>query len=97
MNTKSFAALLLTTAIAIPASAQEDNLGTLQNMQRTASAFTMIEQGGATAASLNEIVPFVNVPDGFEASLYAVVPDARSMAVAPQGTVVFVGTRKDKV
>ena len=30
-------------------------------------------------------------------SLYAVVPDARSMAVAPQGTVTFVGTRKDKV
>ena len=97
MNTKSFAALLLTTAIAVPASAQEDNLGTLQNMQRTSSVFTMIEQGGATAASLNAIVPFVNVPDGFEASLYAVVPDARSMAVAPQGTVVFVGTRKDKV
>ena len=43
MNTKSFAALLLTTAIAVPASAQEDNLGTLQNMQRTSSAFTMIE------------------------------------------------------
>ena len=37
------------------------------------------------------------MPDGFEVSLYAVVPDARSMAVAPQGTVMFVGTRKDKV
>ena len=53
---------------------QEDNLGTLQNMQRTSSVFTMIEQGGATAASLNAIVPFVNVPDGFEASLYPTFP-----------------------
>jgi glucose/arabinose dehydrogenase len=42
-------------------------------------------------------VPHINVPEGFEVSLYAVVPDARSMAVAPQGTVVFAGTRKDKV
>ena len=88
--------LLVTTAIAAPALAQED-LETLQGMQRTDATFTRIDQTGATADSLRAILPHINLPDGFEASLYAVVPDARSMAVAPQGTVVFVGTRKDKV
>ena len=61
------------------------------------SRFTHIPQDGPQSDALKDIVQHINVPDGFEASLYAVVPDARSMAVAPQGTVVFVGTRKDKV
>ncbi|MCG6113313.1 MAG: PQQ-dependent sugar dehydrogenase [Paracoccus sp.] len=88
--------LLVTTALATPTVAQ-DNLQTLQGMQRTDATFTRIDQTGSTAEALKAIVPHINVPSGFEASLYAVVPDARSMAVAPQGTVVFVGTRKDKV
>ncbi|MDD9709452.1 PQQ-dependent sugar dehydrogenase [Seohaeicola sp. SP36] len=79
-----------------PAMAQ-DNMDKLSNMQRTDATFTYVEQEGATAEALRAIVPHINVPDGFEVSLYAVVPDARSMAVAPQGTVTFVGTRKDKV
>ncbi len=96
-RTRLIVGLLLSSGIAWPAAAQ-DNLQTLQNMQKTAdSAFTFIEQDGPAAESLRAILPRINVPEGFEASLYAVVPDARSMAVAPQGTVVFVGTRKDKV
>ena len=94
--TKLAAALLLSSAIVVPAMAQ-DNMDKLSNMQRTDATFTFVEQDGATAEALREIVPHINVPDGFEVSLYAVVPDARSMAVAPQGTVTFVGTRKDKV
>ena len=39
----------------------------------------------------------ITMPDGFKIELYAVVPDARSIAVGPQGVVTFVGTRKDKV
>ena len=37
------------------------------------------------------------MPPGFKIELYAVVPDARHMAVGPQGIVTFVGTRKTKV
>lgn len=96
MSYSRYCGLLLTTALAGPALAQ-DKLEALQGMQRTGATFTHIEQTGATAEALQAIVPHINVPDGFEVSLYAVVPDARSMAVAPQGTVVFVGTRKDKV
>ena len=90
------AGLLLSTVLAAPVAAQS-NLDTLQNMQRTDATFTMIDQEGATAEALRDIIQYINVPEGFEVSLYAVVPDARSMAVAPQGTVTFVGTRKDKV
>lgn len=91
------AALLASACVAMPALAQEDNLRTLQGMQKTDSAFTYVDQTGEVADSLRAILPEINVPDGFEVSLYAVVPDARSIAVAPQGTVTFVGTRKDKV
>jgi hypothetical protein len=95
-KTSILAGLLLTSAWTAPAFAQ-DNLQTLQNMQKTDATFTFVEQGGDRADALREILPHINVPEGFEVSLYAVVPDARSMAVAPQGTVTFVGTRKDKV
>ena len=89
-------ALLASTALAAPVAAQ-DNMDKLTNMQKTGATFTFVEQDGERAEALKAILEHVNVPDGFEASLYAVVPDARSMAVAPQGTVVFAGTRKDKV
>ncbi|MEM6713375.1 MAG: PQQ-dependent sugar dehydrogenase [Pseudomonadota bacterium] len=93
---KLCAALMASTVLAAPVVA-EDNMDKLTNMQKTDAAFTFIDQGGERAEALNDILPSINVPDGFEISLYAVVPDARSMAVAPQGTVVFAGTRKDKV
>lgn len=88
--------LLASTVLATPLAAQ-DNMDKLTNMQKTGAVHTFIEQDGDTADALKAILPHINVPEGFEISLYAVVPDARSMAVAPQGTVVFAGTRKDKV
>src|SRR5690606_9477324 len=90
------AVLCLATALTSPAWAQ-DNMERLQKMQRTDAQFTYVEQSGDRAEALRAILPHIKVPSGFEVSLYAVVPDARSLAVAPQGTVVFVGTRKDKV
>ena len=93
---RTLAALAATTALAAPATAQQD-VDTLSNMQRTDATFTHIDQTGERAEALKAILEHIEVPDGFEVSLYAVVPDARSMAVAPQGTVVFAGTRKDKV
>ena len=97
MKTKRLvSSLVLGTILAVPAYAQ-DNMDKLSNMQRTDATFTFIDQEGDSAEALKAIIPHINVPEGFEVSLYAVVPDARSMAVAPQGTVVFAGTRKDKV
>ncbi|WP_421905986.1 PQQ-dependent sugar dehydrogenase [Mameliella sp.] len=97
MTTRHLAsALALASMTALPALAQ-DNMDKLTNMQRTDATFTHVAQDGDRAEALEGILQHINVPDGFEISLYAVVPDARSMAVAPQGTVTFVGTRKDKV
>jgi glucose/arabinose dehydrogenase len=89
----SIASLALVAGVATA----QDNMDKLSNMQRTDATFTQIPQDGERAEALRDIVQYINVPEGFEVSLYAVVPDARSMAVAPQGTVVFAGTRKDKV
>ena len=49
------------------------------------------------AAQLRKNLERIKLPDGFTINLYAVVPDARHMAVGPQGIVTFVGTRKDAV
>ena len=75
-----------------------DNLEKLQNMQSTGTTeHTVIEQGGDYAEGIRETLERIEMPEGFEIALYAVVPDARHMAVGPQGVATFVGTRKDKV
>jgi len=42
-------------------------------------------------------VASIKLPAGFKIDLYAIVPDARHMAVGPNAGVVFVGTRKNNV
>jgi glucose/arabinose dehydrogenase len=56
-----------------------------------------VAQDDATAAQLRENLKQVELPPGFKIDLYAIVPDARHMAVGPQGVAMFVGTRKNKV
>ena len=75
-----------------------ENLEKLSNFQTTGvTEFTFIEQGGAYADGIKKNLERIKLPEGFKIELYAVVPDARHMAVGPQGIVTFVGTRKDKV
>lgn len=75
-----------------------DNLEKLSNFQSTGTTeFTFIEQSGDYADGIRKTLERITLPDGFKIELYAVVPDARHMAVGPQGIVTFVGTRKDKV
>ena len=57
----------------------------------------MIPQTGPMADQIRKNLQQVKLPPGFEIDLYAIVPNARHMAVAPQGTAVFVGTRKTDV
>ena len=56
-----------------------------------------IPQGGAKAAALKKNLEKIKLPHGFHIGLYAIVPDARHMAVGPQGIVTFVGTRKAQI
>ena len=88
-----FAGLMTGSAVA------GDNLEKLSGMKSTGASLRMqtIDQGGATAERLRKNLERIKLPPGFKIALYAVVPDARHMAVAPQGTVVFVGTRKADV
>ncbi|MFD1696586.1 PQQ-dependent sugar dehydrogenase [Roseibium aestuarii] len=75
-----------------------DNLEKLSNFQSTGTnEFTFIEQTGDYADGVKKNLERIKLPAGFKIGLYALVPDARHMAVGPQGIVTFVGTRKDKV
>ncbi len=58
---------------------------------------SMCQQDDDNAAQLRKNLEKIKLADGFKINLYAVVPDARHMAVGPQGIVTFVGTRKDAV
>ena len=85
-------ALLASTAGAALA---QDNLERLGQFKTTGVRdMPEVEQGGQRAAQLRQNLERIKLPQGFKIDLYAVVPDARHMAVAPQGTVTFVGTRK---
>lgn len=93
----SIAALALTTTLA---QGQElpDNLAKLGAFKVTGvKDFTTVEQGGDYAEGIKKTLERITLPPGFKIGLYAIVPDARHMAVGPQGIVTFVGTRKTEV
>ena len=76
----------------------EDNLDKLSKFQTTGTTkFTEVPQGGENAKAIQATLKKIKLPQGFKIGLYAIVPDARHMAVGPQGIVTFVGTRKSKV
>jgi glucose/arabinose dehydrogenase len=97
------AAALILPAPALAQSAETvptENLQKLSGMQSTGTpmeAFQPVPQNDDYAAQLRKNLEKVKLPAGFKINLYAVVPDARHMAVGPQGVVTFVGTRKDAV
>jgi glucose/arabinose dehydrogenase len=91
----SFAAALCVTS----AFAQDtNNLEKLSGFKTTGTAMMEpIVQTGPNVDAINATLAKIKLPQGFKISLYAVVPDARHMAVGPQGVVTFVGTRKEHV
>jgi glucose/arabinose dehydrogenase len=90
----SMAALLL----ASPAIADDvlDKLGAFK-VTGSAADIPLIPQTGAKAEAIKKSLAKIKLPPGFKIGLYALVPDARHMAVGPQGVVTFVGTRKAQV
>ena len=77
----------------------EANLDKLSAFQVTGTSLDLpkIEQGGEKADAIKNTLSKINLPPGFKIDLYAIVPDAREMAVGPTTGTVFVGTRKNKV
>jgi glucose/arabinose dehydrogenase len=76
----------------------DDAIDTLGAMHRMAPVdWATIPQTGPKADAVKQILTKIKLPPGFHIDLYALVPDARHMAVGPQGVVTFVGTRKSKI
>ena len=85
---------LATAQVAPPA-----NLDKLKQM-KVASAdlnIPVVAQAGPNADAIKENLKRIKLPPGFKVALYAIVPDARHMAVAPSTNMLFVGTRKTTV
>ena len=79
--------------------ASEGNLDRLQQFRTTGTNLDLetVPQDGRRADQLRQNLERIRLPEGFRIELYAVVPDARHMAVGPSSGVVFVGTRKTRV
>ncbi|WP_371931522.1 sorbosone dehydrogenase family protein [Roseovarius sp. MMSF_3359] len=83
--------------IATPALSQS-NLEKLGAFKVTGTKdHVFVEQNVPEADSIRTVLDGIKLPEGFKIELYALVPDARHMTMAPQGTVLFVGTKKSKV
>ena len=93
--------MVLTTlaATATMAQAPQTNLERLSEFKTTGTSIDIptVAQTGRKADAIKRSLARVKLPPGFKIDLYAIVPDARHMAVGPQGVVTFVGTRKNKV
>lgn len=96
----------LTSAVVIAwassAAAQAPSAGNLEKLSAfqttgTPTDIPEISQTGAKADAIKKTLERIKLPRGFQIGLYAIVPDARSMAVGPTTAVVFVGTRKSKM
>ena len=104
MTNRSFkpfaaAAALVTLGLALPALAQMQNIDKLKQMKvsGTDANIPTVPQTGKNADQLRENLKRIKLPPGFKIDLYAVVPDARMIAVAPSTNMLFVGTRKTNV
>lgn len=93
--------LFLSTALALigVAQAQTTNLQRLQDFRTTGSALDIevVQQSGPYADQIRKNLERIKLPPGFKIGLYAVVPDARHMAIGPSTGMVIAGTRKTKV
>ena len=93
------AALALTVSSAASYAAGDDaNLSKLGSFKKTDTGDMMrVEQTGKYADNLRKVLQTIKMPDGFKIDLFAIVPDARHMAVSRNKATVWVGTRKKTV
>lgn len=100
--TRAWTTTALAVAMAVgsiaPAGAQT-NIEKLKQMKVSGTDLNIppVPQEGRNAAAIRENLKRVKLPPGFKIELFAIVPDARHMAVAPSTNMLFVGTRKTTV
>lgn len=99
MKTKMLmTAMMVAGLCSMPAIAQQ-NLEKLKQMKvaTTDLNIPVVPQTGRNADAISANLKRIKMPEGFKIELFAVVPDARHMAVAPSTNMLFVGTRKTTV
>jgi len=99
LRTLLFATVTLAAAMGA-AQAQTDNtLDKLRQFRTTGAPLDikLIPQEGRKADQIRKNLEKIKLPPGFKIDLYALVPDARHMAIGTNAGVVFVGTRKSDV
>jgi glucose/arabinose dehydrogenase len=91
--------VLAATALSAPVFAQSQNLEKLKQFKVSGTDLNIppVPQTGPHADAIKANLKRIKLPPGFHIDLYAVVPDARHMAVAPSTNMLFVGTRKTTV
>lgn len=84
--------------LALPAQAQQ-NIEKLKQFKvaTTDLNIPVVPQEGRNAEAIRNNLKRIKLPPGFKIELFAIVPDARHMAVAPSTNMLFVGTRKTTV
>ncbi|GAC1429525.1 MAG: PQQ-dependent sugar dehydrogenase [Burkholderiaceae bacterium] len=77
----------------------QDTLKKLEGFRSTGASLEIetVTQTGSKAIALRSNLQKIKLPPGFKIELYALVPDARHMAVGPSTGIVYVGTRKTRV
>jgi len=88
--------LLLGSSAPVSAQNSVDILGKMATTGASPN-IPLVPQTGPAADSIRRNLAKIKLPAGFHIALYALVPDARQIAVGPQGVVTFVGTRKSAV
>lgn len=93
------AATVASVALSASVAGAQDKLETLKQFRVATTDLNIptVAQEGRRADNIRANLKQVKLPPGFKIDLFAVVPDARHMAVAPNVNMVFVGTRKTTV
>ncbi len=95
----SATALAVTMAFASPAIEAQQNIEKLKQFKVSGTDLNIppVPQSGRNADAIRNNLRNIKMPAGFKIELYAIVPDARHMAIAPSTNMLFVGTRKTTV
>lgn len=95
---RAAAVALAAAGLAAPTLAQQ-NIEKLKQFKVATTDLNIptVPQEGRNADAIRQNLKRVKLPPGFSIDLFAIVPDARHMAVAPSTNMLFVGTRKTTV
>lgn len=100
MKTAKLLPALATCALALSAAATSPaNAASPRAMQVAVAdaALAPVAQQGPKAEAIRADLRHVRLPPGFKIELFAVVPQARHMAISPSGRTAFVGTHGSSV